>query len=75
MGSGASRWLPVIGAVGVGAYAYWDTSRVAKTAIDLFGRQVKALPAVYPVNAYPVRVRDGVVEIDVGIKTRELEIG
>ena len=42
---------------------------------DLFSGQVKALPAVYPVNAYPVRVRDGVVEIDVGIKTRELEIG
>ena len=42
---------------------------------DLFSGKVKALPAVYPVNAYPVRVRDGVVEIDVGIKTRELEIG
>lgn len=42
---------------------------------DLFTGQVKALPAVYPVNAYPVRVRDGIVEIDLGIATRELEIG
>jgi hypothetical protein len=30
---------------------------------------------VYPVNSYPVRVVDGVVEIDLGVKTRELEIG
>ena len=42
---------------------------------DLFTGQVKALPAVYPVNSYPVRVRDGVVEIDLGVKTRPLEIG
>ena len=42
---------------------------------DLFTGQVKALPAVYPVNAYPVRVRDGIIEIDLGVKTRELEIG
>jgi 3-phenylpropionate/trans-cinnamate dioxygenase ferredoxin subunit len=41
---------------------------------DLFSGQVRALPAVYPVNAYPVRVVDGVVEIDLGIPTRELEI-
>ena len=42
---------------------------------DLFTGQVKALPPVYPVNAYPVRVRDGIVEIDLGVKTKELEIG
>lgn len=35
-GRGAARWLPVVGAVGVGAYAYYDTARVAATAIDLF---------------------------------------
>lgn len=33
---GAARWLPLVGAVGVGAYAYYDTARVAATAIDLF---------------------------------------
>ena len=31
-GSSASRWLPVVGALAVGAYAYWDTLQVAKTA-------------------------------------------
>ncbi|MBS0213593.1 MAG: hypothetical protein JSR26_10515 [Proteobacteria bacterium] len=33
---GAARWLPVIGAMGVGAYAWYDTRQVARTAIDLF---------------------------------------
>ncbi|HET8567743.1 MAG TPA: Rieske 2Fe-2S domain-containing protein [Candidatus Limnocylindria bacterium] len=42
---------------------------------DLFSGEVRALPAVFPVNAYPVRVRDGVVEVDLGVPTRELEIG
>ena len=42
---------------------------------DLATGQVRALPAVYPVNAYPVRLRDGIVEIDLGVRTRELEIG
>jgi len=36
VGEGLSRWLPVIGAVGVGAYAYYDTRQVAATAIALF---------------------------------------
>lgn len=36
LGRGATRWLPVVGAVGVGAYAYYDTAQVAATAIDLF---------------------------------------
>ena len=36
---------------------------------------VTALPAVFPVNAYPVRVVDGEVQVDVGVRTRELEIG
>ena len=31
-----TRWLPIIGAVGVGAYAYYDTGEVAKTAILTF---------------------------------------
>ena len=35
-GKGAARWIPVIGAVGMGAYAYVDTAQVAATAIDLF---------------------------------------
>lgn len=35
-GKGMARWLPIVGAVGVGAYAYFDTAQVATTAIDLF---------------------------------------
>ena len=36
IGKGASRFVPLIGAVGVGAYAYFDTLQVAKTAVELF---------------------------------------
>jgi hypothetical protein len=35
---GASRFVPLLGAVGVGAYAYFDTLQVAKTAVELFER-------------------------------------
>jgi hypothetical protein len=37
---GVSRLLPLVGAVGVGAYAYYDTTQVAKTAIELFSRDI-----------------------------------
>jgi len=36
LSKGVSRWLPVIGALGVGAYAYYDTGQVAGTAIEMF---------------------------------------
>ena len=42
---------------------------------DLLTGEVKALPAVFPVNAYPVRVVNGEVQVDVGVATKELEIG
>ena len=32
--------MPLLGAVGVGAYAYFDTLQVAKTAQDLFARDI-----------------------------------
>jgi hypothetical protein len=38
IGRGLSRWIPIAGAVGVGAYAYYDTARVATTAIELFAQ-------------------------------------
>lgn len=41
IGKGLSRWLPLVGALGVGAYAYYDTGRVARTAIDLFERDIE----------------------------------
>ena len=31
-GTAVSRWVPLAGAAAVGAYAYWDTLQVAKTA-------------------------------------------
>jgi hypothetical protein len=40
LSKGVSRWLPVIGALGVGAYAYYDTGQVAATAIDMFEGEV-----------------------------------
>jgi hypothetical protein len=36
----ASRFVPLLGAVGVGAYAYFDTLQVAKTAVELFEREI-----------------------------------
>lgn len=36
LGAGVSRWLPVIGAIGVGAYAWHDTAQVAQTANRVF---------------------------------------
>ncbi|MBI3522589.1 MAG: non-heme iron oxygenase ferredoxin subunit [Chloroflexi bacterium] len=42
---------------------------------DIFTGEVRAMPAVFPVNAYPVRVRDGKVEVDLSVPAKELEIG
>jgi hypothetical protein len=36
VGRGIARWVPVIGACGVGLYARYDTTQVARTAIALF---------------------------------------
>ncbi|MET0344670.1 MAG: hypothetical protein ABW218_00265 [Casimicrobiaceae bacterium] len=36
-GATAGRWVPVVGALAVGGYAYWDTLQVAKTARGLLG--------------------------------------
>ncbi|MEO7916581.1 MAG: hypothetical protein ABIR16_02965, partial [Dokdonella sp.] len=33
---GVARWLPLIGAAGVAAYAWYDSSKVAATAIQMF---------------------------------------
>ena len=40
IGRGVSRFVPLLGAMGVGAYAYYDTRQVAANAIDLFSREV-----------------------------------
>ncbi|MEO7728386.1 MAG: EcsC family protein [Burkholderiales bacterium] len=41
IGKSISRWIPVVGALGVGAYAYFDTGQVAATAIELFEREIQ----------------------------------
>jgi EcsC protein family len=38
-GKGAARFMPLVGAVGMGAYAYFDTTQVAKTAIEFFSSE------------------------------------
>lgn len=40
LGKSISRFVPLIGAVGVGAYAYFDTLQVAKNAVELFERDM-----------------------------------
>jgi hypothetical protein len=41
LGRGMARWVPIVGAVGVGAYVYFDTAQVAATAIDLFESEIE----------------------------------
>ncbi len=36
----AGRWVPGLGAAAVAAYAWWDTERVARTADELFLREL-----------------------------------
>ena len=36
----ASRWVPGVGVAAVAAYAWWDTERVARTADELFAREI-----------------------------------
>ena len=46
-----SRWLPVLGALGAGAYAYYDTTHVAASAIDLFSQNVRIASEDSPESA------------------------
>lgn len=39
-GKAIARYAPLVGALGVGAYAYYDTQKVADTAIEFFGSEV-----------------------------------
>ena len=40
IGRGLSRFVPLVGAVGVGAYAYFDTLQVARTAMELSSSEI-----------------------------------
>lgn len=42
LGKGISRWIPVFGALGAGAYAYYDSSQVADTTIEFFAGVIDA---------------------------------
>jgi 3-phenylpropionate/trans-cinnamate dioxygenase ferredoxin subunit len=42
---------------------------------ELTTGRVTALPAVFPVNAYPVRIVNGEVQVDLSVATKPLEIG
>lgn len=48
IGKGVSRWLFVVGALGVAGYAYYDTAQVAQTAIELFQQEIETAPEQEP---------------------------
>jgi hypothetical protein len=59
-GTAAARWVPLAGAAAVGAYAYWDTLQVAKTAKRLLDTSVPepdASPSEPQAVAAPARSR------------------
>jgi hypothetical protein len=43
IGSAALRWIPLVGAAGVGAYAYLDTKKVGDNAIELFAADINVV--------------------------------
>ena len=45
LGKAFARWAPVVGALGVGGYAYYDTRQVGVSAIELFSGVVEMQPA------------------------------
>lgn len=57
LGKSIARWLPLIGALGVGAYTYYETGRVAQTAIDLFEKAIEVEATVSVVTPPTPRKR------------------
>lgn len=47
---GAARFIPVVGALGVAAYAYYDTGQVGHAAIDLFGKEIRTDDVGVPIG-------------------------
>ena len=39
-GKALARWLPIVGAVGIGGYAFYDTTQVGKTSMAFFSREI-----------------------------------
>jgi hypothetical protein len=48
IGRNVARWIPLLGAIGTGAYAFFDTKQVAATAVELFSRELGQLPPALP---------------------------
>lgn len=40
-GKTLARWMPVVGVVGMGAYAFYDTVQVGKTALELYSKPIE----------------------------------
>jgi hypothetical protein len=55
-GRAVSRWVPLVGAVGIGAYAFYDTAHVGKTAMTFFEREIVLVADV----ARPGRLRPSI---------------
>jgi len=47
---GAARFIPAAGALGVAAYAYYDTRQVGHAAIDLFGQEISTDDVRVPIG-------------------------
>ena len=50
-GSSASRWVPLAGAAAVGAYAYWDTLQVARTARKVLATTTPSRAGIQPAES------------------------
>ncbi|HNH23522.1 MAG TPA: hypothetical protein PK261_00910, partial [Accumulibacter sp.] len=59
LGKGLSRFVPVVGAIGAGAYAYFDTNQVAKTAIEFFRDVIDIEGEQVPSSDEPATARNG----------------
>ena len=50
-GTSASRWIPLAGAAAVGAYAYWDTLQVARTARSVLATTTPSRAGDHPAES------------------------
>jgi hypothetical protein len=50
IGKGITRWLPIVGALGVAAYAYYDTGVVSQNAIEFFSLDIEEEDAIIKAN-------------------------
>ncbi len=62
LGKGIARWLPIVGALGVGAYTYYETGQVAQTAIELFEKTIEVESEILPLPEKPKRTRKPAVK-------------